>query len=322
MSGDATVAQALDQARGRDVAMLDARLMLGRLLGRSPTWLIAHDDERLGAATARWAEWLARRAGGEPLAYLLGEKEFHGLLLEVTPEVLVPRPETELLVDWAVELLEGSAPPASLIDLGTGSGAIALAVKQARPGAAVTATDASAAALGVARRNARRLALEVDFVEASWWQGLDGRRFTVAAANPPYIREGDPALAALRHEPHGGADARRRRPGGAARDRRRGPGAPGSGRLAAARAWVRPGGRRPRPAGGGGARGGRDALRPGRPPAGDRRPAACRRGAVTPGDNRDALTHGSPKSSCKSRTARGEHRAGWKYGRAHPLRQS
>ena len=201
MSGDPTVAQALDQAPGCGVAMLDARLMLGRLLGRSPTWLIAHDDERLGAATARWAEWLGRRAGGEPLAYLLGEKEFHGLLLEVTPEVLVPRPETELLVDWAVELLECSPSPAALIDLGTGCGAIALAVKQARPDAAVTATDASAAALAVARRNARRLGLEVDFVEASWWQGLGGRRYRVVAANPPYIREGDPALAALRHEP-------------------------------------------------------------------------------------------------------------------------
>ncbi len=122
-------------------------------------------------------------------------------MLEVTPDVLVPRPETELLVDWAVELLDRPVTPAALIDLGTGSGAIALAVKQARPGAAVTATDASAAALDVARRNARRLALEVDFLETSWWQGLDGRRFAVAVANPPYIREGDPALAALRHEP-------------------------------------------------------------------------------------------------------------------------
>ena len=113
MSADATVAQALDQARARGVAMLDARLMLGRLLGRTPTQLIAHDDERLGAeAAARWADWLARRAGGEPLAYLLGEKEFHGLLLEVTPEVLVPRPETELLVDWAGELLARLARPA------------------------------------------------------------------------------------------------------------------------------------------------------------------------------------------------------------------
>ena len=202
MSQDLTVAQALDQARAREVAMLDARLMLGRLLGRTPTQLIARDEERLGPEeAARWADWLARRAGGEPLAYLLGEKEFHGLMLEVTPDVLVPRPETELLVDWAVELLVSRDAPAALIDLGTGSGAIALAVKRAHPRAAVTATDASAAALGVARRNARRLALEVDFLETSWWQGLDGRRFSIAAANPPYIRDGDAALAALRHEP-------------------------------------------------------------------------------------------------------------------------
>ena len=202
MSQDLTVAQALDQARAREVAMLDARLMLGRLLGRTPTQLIAHDDERLGPeAAGRWADWLARRAGGEPLAYLLGEKEFHGLMLEVTPDVLVPRPETELLVDWAVELLVSRVAPAALIDLGTGSGAIALAVKRAHPRAAVTATDASAAALGVARRNARRLALEVDFLETSWWLGLDGRRFSIAAANPPYIRDGDAALAGLRHEP-------------------------------------------------------------------------------------------------------------------------
>jgi release factor glutamine methyltransferase len=202
VSEDLTIAQALDQARSRGVAMLDARLMLGRLLGRTPTQLIAHDDERLGAqAAAPWADWLTRRAGGEPLAYLLGEKEFRGLMLEVTPEVLVPRPETELLVDWAVELLRSRQPPAALIDLGTGSGAIALAVKQACPGATVTATDASAAALGVARRNARRLALEVDFQETSWWQGLEGRQFSIAIANPPYIRDGDAALAALRHEP-------------------------------------------------------------------------------------------------------------------------
>jgi len=202
MSADATVAHALDDARGRGVAMLDARLMLGRLLGRTPTQLIAHDDQRLGTeAASRWSDWLARRAGGEPLAYLLGQKEFHGLMLEVTPEVLVPRPETELLVDWAGDLLAGLREPAAVIDLGTGSGAIALAVKQAHPGAAVTATDASAAALGVARRNARRLGLEVDFIEASWWQGLDGRQFGIVLANPPYIREGDAALDALHHEP-------------------------------------------------------------------------------------------------------------------------
>ena len=201
MSADARVAEALADARRRGVEMLDARLMLGRLLGRTPTQLIARDDDRLGPAAPLWADWLQRRVAGEPLAYLLGEKEFRGLMLEVTPEVLVPRPETELLVDWAVELLRSRQPPAALIDLGTGSGAIALAVKQACPGATVTATDASAAALGVARRNARRLALEVDFQETSWWQGLEGRQFSIAIANPPYIRDGDAALAALRHEP-------------------------------------------------------------------------------------------------------------------------
>jgi release factor glutamine methyltransferase len=201
--GLTSVAQALQHARAQGVAMLDARLMLGRLLGRTPTQLIAHDDERLGReAAARWAGWLQRRADGEPLAYLLGEKEFHGLMLEVTPEVLVPRPETELLVDWAGELLTGSGGgAAAVVDLGTGSGAIALAVKRAHPHAAVVATDVSGAALQVARRNARRHELDVEFVETSWWHRLDGRRFGVALANPPYIREGDAALEALRHEP-------------------------------------------------------------------------------------------------------------------------
>ena len=127
MGADATVAQALAEARSRGVAMLDARLMLGRLLDRSPTQLIAGDDQRLGGEAAeRWVDWLARRAGGEPLAYLLGEKEFHGLRLEVTADVLVPRPETELLVEWAVELLLGAGTAAAVLDLGTGSGAIAL----------------------------------------------------------------------------------------------------------------------------------------------------------------------------------------------------
>lgn len=202
MSGGETVAQALEQARARGVAVLDARLMLGRLLGRSRTHLIAHDDEKLGSSgAARWAEWLERRAAGEPLAYLLGEKEFHGLMLEVTPDVLVPRPETELLVDWAVALLPGFGRAARVVDLGTGSGAIALAIKRAEPRAVVVATDASAAALAVARRNAERLSLAVEFVAASWWQGLEGRCFDIVVANPPYIDQVDPALAALRHEP-------------------------------------------------------------------------------------------------------------------------
>jgi release factor glutamine methyltransferase len=200
--GAGSVRAALDEARLRGVASLDAQLMLARLLGSTRTQLIAHDDAVLAPEVgARWAAWLERRVGGEPLAYLLGEKEFHGLMLEVTPDVLVPRPETELLVEWALELLPGSGARAQVLDLGTGSGAIALAIRNARPQADVIATDASTAALAVARRNASRLSLEVEWIEASWWRGLEGRRFDLVVANPPYVREGDPALAALRHEP-------------------------------------------------------------------------------------------------------------------------
>ncbi|MGZ5216720.1 MAG: peptide chain release factor N(5)-glutamine methyltransferase [Caldimonas sp.] len=197
-----SVAGAIREARSRGVALLDAQLMLARLCGTTRTGVIAHNDAPLEPAVeARWSSWLERRAGGEPLAYLLGEKEFHGLMLEVTPDVLVPRPETELLVDWAAELLPDLTAPARVLDLGTGSGAIALAIKQAWPPADVVASDASPAALAVARRNAVRLALEVEFVAASWWQGLEGSRFDLVVANPPYVADDDPALAALRHEP-------------------------------------------------------------------------------------------------------------------------
>ena len=202
MSRTGSVRAALDRARLRGIASLDAQLMLARLLGSTRTQLIAHDDASLAPeAGARWAAWLERRAGGEPLAYLLGEKEFHGLVLEVTSDVLVPRPETELLVDWAIDLLPGFGAHAEVLDLGTGSGAIAIAIKHARPQARVTATDTSTAALAVARRNANRLSLKMEWIEASWWQGLEGRRFDLVVTNPPYVRESDPALAALRHEP-------------------------------------------------------------------------------------------------------------------------
>ena len=202
MNGAGSVRAALGQARLRGVASLDAQLMLARLLGSTRTRLIAHDDAVLAPEVdARWTAWLERRAGGEPLAYLLGEKEFHGLMLEVTPDVLVPRPETELLVDWALEVLPGFGRQPQVVDLGTGSGAIALAIAHAHPQATVSATDASAAALAVARRNANRLSLPIEFIASSWWQGLADRRFDLVVANPPYIRDGDPALASLRHEP-------------------------------------------------------------------------------------------------------------------------
>ena len=159
------------------------------------------------AESRRWSDWLERRLAAEPLAYLLGEKEFHGVFLEVGRGVLVPRPETELLVDWAIaaraEDPTGRAGRGAIrvVDLGTGSGAIALALKRAHPGSEVTATDVSRSALAIARSNAERLGLAIELVEASWWQGLEARRFDIAIANPPYIAAGDPHLAALRHEP-------------------------------------------------------------------------------------------------------------------------
>ncbi len=196
-----TVAQALVEARALGVDRLDTLMLLTDVLGCSRTWLLAHDDAPLNTEqAARLRAALARRATGEPLAYLLGKKEFHGLMLEVDPNVLVPRPDTEVLVDWALELLDGMARP-QVIDLGTGSGAIALSVKHAHPAAVVLATDVSAAALQVARANAWRLALDVDFAEGSWWQGAAQRRFHLVLSNPPYIAGTDAHLAALTHEP-------------------------------------------------------------------------------------------------------------------------
>lgn len=215
------VRDALDAARAAGLARLDAQRLLSHHLGRAREWLIAHDDDALPAdlATAFTLD-VRRRADGVPLAYLVGEREFHGLVLTVTPAVLVPRPETEGLVDWALEV----APPgATAVDLGTGSGAIALALRHRRPDLRVTATDASAAALAIARANAQRLALAVEFDEGDWWAPLAGRRFDLAVSNPPYIAGADAHLAALAHEPRGaltpegdGLAALRRIVGGAA----------------------------------------------------------------------------------------------------------
>ena len=206
-----TVATALADARRRGVASLDAQLLLARLLATTRTRLIAHDDRPLTPVeSALWEDWLERRLAGEPVAYLLGEKEFHGLALEVDRRVLVPRPETELLVEWACDAVAalasersraGDRAPIRVVDLGTGSGAIALALKKAHPQSQITATDVSPGALAVARRNAERLGLAIELVETSWWEGLQGRPFDIALANPPYIAADDPHLAALRHEP-------------------------------------------------------------------------------------------------------------------------
>ncbi|HET6598507.1 MAG TPA: peptide chain release factor N(5)-glutamine methyltransferase [Burkholderiaceae bacterium] len=200
-----TVAQALARAKALGVDRLDAQLLLADALARPRSWLLAHDDARLEPVIATaWQARLERRAAGEPLAYLLGAKEFHGLMLQVDASVLVPRPDTEVLVDWAIELLRRGCVDVQrphVVDLGTGSGAIALAVRHAHPAATVWATDASVAALEVARGNAQRLDLALNCVAGSWWEPLQGQRFQLALSNPPYIAAGDPHLEALRHEP-------------------------------------------------------------------------------------------------------------------------
>ena len=197
-----SLAAALSQAKAAGVDRLDAQLMLAHLLRKNRSWVIAHaDDEVPAPLSAPWAVLLQRRAAGEPLAYLLGEKEFHGLSLRVTPDVLVPRPDTETLVDWALERLATLAPHAKVLDLGTGSGAIALALKHALPQSDVWAVDASTAALAVAQANAARLGLPIQFRHGHWWQSVETEAFDVAVSNPPYIAEGDPHLNALIHEP-------------------------------------------------------------------------------------------------------------------------
>lgn len=201
----ATVGDALAEALRAGLERLDAQRLLAHHLGRPRSWVIAHDDAPLDALVrSRFADDVQQRARGVPLAYLLGTREFHGLELRVTPDVLVPRPDTETLVDWALELLHGplrdrAAP--RVLDLGTGSGAIALAVAAGCPRADVRATDASEPALAVARDNARRLGLAVRFEHGHWWRAVGDRRFDLALSNPPYIAAGDPHLDALQHEP-------------------------------------------------------------------------------------------------------------------------
>jgi release factor glutamine methyltransferase len=145
-----------------------------------------------------------RRADAVPMAYLLGEREFHGLMLKLTPDVLVPRPDTETLVEWALYILDGDLAAVStpeVLDLGTGSGAIALALKHSLPRARLSASDASAAALEVARGNAQAHRLDVEFRVGDWWLPWGERRFELVVSNPPYIAVDDAHLAALRHEP-------------------------------------------------------------------------------------------------------------------------
>ena len=203
-------AQALAAARSAGLERLDAQLLLLHALGKPSgerAWLLAHDTDELTQSVAEaFCRLVERRAGGEPLAYIVGSKAFFGLMLQVDARVLIPRPDTETLVQWSLDLLLTPAMPPMprILDLGTGSGAIALAIahtlQAAHRDAGVLAVDASADALDVARANAWSLGLDVEFVESCWLRQVKGS-FDLVASNPPYVASADPHLTALAHEP-------------------------------------------------------------------------------------------------------------------------
>ena len=182
----------------------EAKILLGHVLGRDRAWLAAHGDEPMTASEAKAFDALARRRrDGEPVAYLTGRREFYGLDVEVTLDVLIPRPETELLVELALVRIDVNEH-AEVLDLGSGSGAVALAIASERPNAAVLGVDVSAAAVALARRNASRLNLgNVAFVESDWFSKVPKKRFDAIVANPPYVATGDAHLSEgdLRFEP-------------------------------------------------------------------------------------------------------------------------
>ena len=198
-----TLAQALAQAHTLGLARIDAQLLLLHAVGRPDAgraWLLAHDSDAMDEALhTQFIALCQRRLAGEPVAYLTGRKEFYGLPLQVDARVLDPRPDTETLVEWALEVIAPLASP-RVVDLGTGSGAIALALQSQRTDAQVLAVDASTDALAVALANAERLGLPVQFHQANWLAGVEGP-FDAIVSNPPYIPSADPHLAALTHEP-------------------------------------------------------------------------------------------------------------------------
>jgi len=215
-----TLAEAIAAGAALGLDRLDAQLLLLHAIGRGPherAWLLAHDGDALDAhVRSRFLALCARRAGGEPFAYVVGRQEFFGLPLTVDPRVLIPRPDTETLVEWALEIIGCHCGPdpqsrgwiagqarndtPRVVDLGTGSGAIALAIKKQCPAAVVEAVDASSGALQVAADNARRLGLDIAFRQTSWLAGATSQ-YDLIVSNPPYVAGGDPHLAALRHEP-------------------------------------------------------------------------------------------------------------------------
>lgn len=202
-----TLTQCLRQAHALGLVRVDAQMLLLHTVGRplhDRAWLLAHDHESLTPAQqATWQAALQRRLGGEPVAYITGQKDFFGLNLAVDARVLDPRPDTETLVEWALATLpppHPASPSWRILDLGTGSGAVALALQHARPDAQIWAVDTSEDALAVASANAQRLQLPVQFVHSHWMDALAGP-FELIVSNPPYVADQDPHLTALRHEP-------------------------------------------------------------------------------------------------------------------------
>ena len=197
-----TIAQALASAQ---LDSVDARVLMRHVCGVDDAYLIAHAGDNLSIAqTLAYQTLVARRAAGEPVAYIVGAREFFSLEFKVTPAVLIPRPETELLVELALEHLSVHST-ASVLDAGTGSGCIAITIAKHRPRARVVAVDRSAAALAVARANSDRHAANVELLQSDWFSALAGRRFDLIVANPPYIAADDPHLSRgdLRAEPPG-----------------------------------------------------------------------------------------------------------------------
>jgi release factor glutamine methyltransferase len=199
-----TVCSCLQSAQHKGLERLDAQMLLLHTL-QKPTsdraWLVSHDSDELTADQQRdFNALVARRLGGEPTAYLVGSKEFFGLNLRVTQNVLVPRPDTECLVEWALACIH---PSPTVLDLGTGSGAIGLAIKSQRPDCNITLLDASDAALAVALGNATSLGLVVRGLQSDWFSNLNAMqdRFDLIVSNPPYIADCDPHMTALAHEP-------------------------------------------------------------------------------------------------------------------------
>lgn len=198
MSSERSLAQALREAAGSlagDSPRADAELLLALVLGRARSWLYAHGDEPMDAQSAAgFADLLERRRRGEPVAHIVGMREFWSLSLAVTADTLIPRPETELLVELALRRLP-PRQPLRVLDLGTGTGAIALALARERPLAQLTAIDADARTLAVARRNAARLAIgNVRFLQGDWFSAVRDEQFDLIVSNPPYIAESDPHL--------------------------------------------------------------------------------------------------------------------------------